>query len=64
MKPSTAQQIAFAIHMYQLDDIEYSSSQLASASGVSKKTITRNKDLIIMIEFALNRGGYSRCILN
>jgi len=63
MKPSTALQIAQAIQLLKLDDVDYSYSQLALASGVSSKTITRNKDLITMIDFALYKGGYDICII-
>lgn len=62
MRPFTASRIAQAIQMFNLDGCsEYTTRQLADASGVSKKTISRNADLIECFDFALNIEGYHRC---
>ncbi len=59
MKPQTASQIAQAIQLLNLDGYEdYTTRQLADASGINRKTISRNTNLIVCIDFALNRGGY------
>lgn len=60
---NTHYRIASAIQMFDIDGISYSNSDLARACGVTTKTITRNKDLISMIEFTLNIGGYNTCII-
>ncbi len=62
MRPKTASQIAQSIQMLNLDGEEdYTIRQLADASGVSRKTISRNQDLIECFDFALNKGGYYQC---
>ncbi len=54
MKNSIAFRVAQAIQLLHLDGhYEYTNIQLAEASMISRKTITRNKDLIVMIDFAL-----------
>ncbi len=64
MKALTAQRIAQAIQLLKLDGFEdYSNRQLADASGVSPKTIRRNRDIVTILDFAINSGGYARCIL-
>ncbi len=64
MRPQTALRIAEAIQLFHLDGYEYYTyRQLANASGVSQKTISRNKDLIVILDFAINNRGYARCIL-
>jgi len=55
MRNPTATRLAQAIQLLKLDGfVEYTNIQLANAAGVSAKTITRNKDLIIMLDFALH----------
>ena len=62
MKPQTASQIAQAIQMFNLDGYgDYTVQQLADASGMSRKTISRNKDLIECFDFAINKEGYHQC---
>ena len=62
MKTITAARIAQSIQLLNLDGYgEYTNRQLADASGVSTKTISRNKDLIDALDFSINRGGYHRC---
>ena len=62
MKPATASRIAQAIQMFNLDGSEeYTIRQLADASGVNRKTISKNNDLIECLDFAINRGGYHQC---
>ncbi len=62
MRPSTASQIAQAIQLLNLDGSEdYTVQQLADASGVSRRTLTRNQDLIECFDFALNQGRYYQC---
>ncbi len=62
MKPATASRIAQSIQLLNLDGYgEYTVGQLADASGVNRKTIGRNADLIDCIDFSLNQGGYHQC---
>ncbi len=62
MKPSTASKIAQAIQLLNLDGYgEYTTQQLADASGVNRRTLSRNSDLIECFNFALNKGGYHKC---
>jgi predicted DNA-binding transcriptional regulator YafY len=62
MRPDTAGRIAQAIQLLNLDGCEdYTMRQLADASGVSSKTLSRNSDLIECLDFAVNRGGYYKC---
>ncbi len=63
MKLATAKRIAQAIQLLKLDDFkDYTNRQLANISGISQKTISRNKDLITILDFAINRGDYKRCV--
>ena len=66
MRPNTAARVAQAIQLLNLDGCEdYTTRQLADASGVNRRTLSRNSDLIECIDFAINRGDYHRCnILN
>ena len=62
MKPATASRIAQAIQLLNLDGYgEYTIQQLANASGVNRRTISRNSDLIECIDFSINKGGYHQC---
>ena len=62
MKPATATRIAQSIQLLNLDGYgEYTTQQLADASGVNRRTISRNTDLIECIDFAINKGGYHQC---
>ena len=65
MKPATAKRIAQAIKLLKLDDFEdYTNRQLADASGVTTKTINRNKDFVTILDFAINKGGYQKWIIH
>lgn len=62
MKSSTASRIAQVIQLLNLDGYgEYTTQQLANASGVNRRTISRYSDLIECIDFAINKGGYHQC---
>ena len=62
MRPNTAERIAQSIQLLNLDGCEdYTMRQLADASGVNRRTLSRNSDLIECIDFAINRGGYYQC---
>lgn len=64
MKPVTVNRLAQAIQLLKLDGFkDYTNRQLADASGVSQKTISRNKELITSFDFAINRGDYKKCII-
>ncbi len=64
MKPSTATRIAQAIQLLKLDDFKnYTNRQLADISGINQKTISKNKDLINIFDFAINRGDYKKCVI-
>lgn len=63
MKPATAMRIAQGIQLLNLDgDSEYTYRQLADVSGVNQRTLSRNRDLIEMLDFSINNRGYSLCI--
>ncbi len=54
MKSATAYRVAQAIQLLHIDGYSsYTNSQLAKASGITRKTLTRNKDLIVMLDFSL-----------
>lgn len=62
MRPNTAARVAQAIQLLNLDGYgAYTTQQLADASGISRKTLARNQDLIECFYFALNKGGYHKC---
>ena len=62
MKPATASRIAQAIQLLNLDGCdEYTTQQLADASGVNRRTISRNSDLIECFDFAINKERYHQC---
>lgn len=64
MKNETANRLAQGIQLLKLSGYdEYTDAQLSSTTGVSKKTIQRNKDLIIQIDFALDIKRYQQCLL-
>lgn len=54
MRNSTVIRLALAIQLFHLYGYSfYTHQQLANVSGINRKTLTRNKDLIIMLDFAL-----------
>jgi hypothetical protein len=54
MKTQTMSQLSLAIQMLRLDGFdEFSKIQLANASGLSRKTIQHNAEIIEIIDFAL-----------
>ncbi len=62
MRADTVSRLVNSIQLLKLDGYEeYTNKQLADASGITKKTISRNSDLITMLDFALARGGYQQC---
>ena len=62
MRPNTASRVAQAIQLLNLDGCkDYTIQQLADASGVNRRTLSRNSDLIQCLDFAINKGGYHRC---
>lgn len=64
MKNSTASKLAQAIQLLILDGFEnYTFRQLSKASGIGVKTLQRNKDLVQMLDFAINKGGYKQCLI-
>ena len=65
MKLATATRIAQAIKLLKLDGSEdYTNRQLADASGVTTKTISRNKDFVTILDFAINKEGYQKWIIH
>ena len=64
MKPATTKRLTQAIQLLKLDGFEdYTNRQLADASGVATKTISRNKDFVTILDFAINKGGYQKWII-
>jgi len=64
MKSSTAYRVAEAIQILMLDGFEkYTLAQISQASGVSIKTLRRNEDLVLMLDFALSTKRYHKCII-
>jgi len=64
MKPSTVTRLAQAIQLLNLDGFkDYTNRQLADISGVTTKTISRNKDFVTILDFAINRGDYKKCVI-
>ncbi len=62
MKPVTAERIAQAIQLLNLDgNDDHTIQQLADVSGVSRKTLSRNYDLIECLKFAVNLERYHQC---
>ena len=60
MKTSTAERIATAIQILHIDGYkEYTMKQLAAMSGITTKTLSRNRDLVNALDFALDREGYT-----
>lgn len=65
MNPKTIQKVALALQMMQLDgNGEPKDTEIAKASGISRKTIQRHKQIIKAIKFALdNKRSYKVCML-
>ena len=65
MKLATAKRIAQAIQLFKLDGFnDYTNRQLADTLGVTTKTISRNKDFVTILDFAINKGGYQKWIIH
>jgi len=65
MKNDTAIRIAQALQVFKLDGQEnYTLQQLADASGISRKTLQRNHEMVDILEFATNIEEYDKCILH
>lgn len=63
MKAVTTLRVAEAIQLLQLDGYsDFTHSQLSNVSGISRKTLQRDPDLIQILNFALNRKEYDQCI--
>ena len=63
MRPLTVSKLAQVIQMLHLDGhAEYTLRQLADASGMNRKTLSENLDMIDILEFALKRREYELCI--
>jgi hypothetical protein len=59
MKTSTANRLAMGIHMFKLDGVDtYTHGDLAKATGVSKSTIKQNRQILEIIDFAINKERY------
>jgi len=63
MRANTASKIAQSIQLLKLDGYdEYTLNQLSDASGINRKTLSRNHDIIDMLDFAMNIQGYDQCL--
>jgi hypothetical protein len=55
MKALTMLKVAQSIQLLRLDgNHEFTNAQLSRVSGISSKTLQRNADLILILEFALS----------
>lgn len=64
MKDDTAIRIAQALQVFKLDGREnYTIQQLADASGISRKTLQRNHDIVDILDFVTNVEDYDQCII-
>jgi len=65
MKDDTATRIAQALQVFKLDGQEnYTIQQLADASGISRKTLQRNHDIVDILDFVTNVEDYDQCIIH
>ena len=65
MKNDTAIRIAQALQVFKLDGQgNYTLQQLADASGVSRKTLQRNHDMVDILDFVTNVEDYDQCIIH
>ena len=65
MKDDTTIRIAQALQVFKLDGQEnYTLKQLADASGVSRKTIQRNHEIVDILDFVTNVEEYNQCIIH
>lgn len=63
MRLDTASKIAQAIQLLKLDGYdEYTLKQLADISGINRKTLRKNHDMIEMLEFSMNIQDYNQCV--
>lgn len=64
MRVGTARRIAQAIQLLHLDGQEnYTYAQVSKASGIASKTLYRNKDIVQILDFAINNKRYQRCLI-
>ena len=65
MRAPTMQRLTQAIQLLWLDGYdEFKISHLSQVSGLSSRTLERNKDIIDILNFVLTNGkGYERCYL-
>ena len=65
MKNDTAIRVAQALQVLKLDGHDnYTLKQVADASGVSRRTLQRNHEMVDILDFAINTDGYNRCIFH
>ena len=64
MKAITILRLAEGIQLLHLDGFdEYTTAQLSNATGINRKTLQRNTEIIEIIDFALSKKGWHRCIV-
>lgn len=64
MKAATMLRLAEGIQLLHLDGFdEYTTAQLEKVTGINRKTLQRNAEIIEIIDFALNQKGWHRCIV-
>lgn len=63
MKGSTMLRLAESIQLLKLDGFEdYSMIQLSMVSGINRKTLQRASVIITILDFALSKERFNRCI--
>ena len=65
MRAVTMTRITQAIQLLQLDGYsKFATKHLSQVSGIAKRTLERNEDIIDIINFVLTNGrGYELCYL-
>jgi len=64
MKDDTAIRIAQALQIFKLDGRNHTIQQLADTSGISRKTLQRNHDIVDILDFVTNVEDYDQCIIH
>ena len=64
MTAKTMHRLSEGIQLLHLDGFdEYTVGQLAHVTGINRKTLQRNAQIIEIIDFALSKKDWHRCIV-
>jgi hypothetical protein len=65
MTAKTMHRLSEGIQLLHLDGFDkYTTAQLENATGINRKTLQRNAEIIEIIDFALSKKGWHQCILH